>query len=90
MGEITTGFSFTQNVQEYHNIIKFSCPHCTDENGEFAEIAFYCPKNNPLGIATQANCTGQQELCIVLNDACQSFNSEKYLKAMCEKKDIEK
>ena len=74
------------NDDEFANrfeIIMFRCPHCTDCDGSFGQIQLYIPReNNPIGIASQANCNGQEDCCVIVNSICQTFNGERYLRSL--------
>lgn len=64
--------------------IKYTCPHCTDEEWNFAEIILYVPRNDKYEIATQCNCNGQEDKCVVLLNLIQSYNCEKMLLKISE------
>lgn len=40
----------------------YSCPHCREDNGSFAQIHVY---REPNGKVTQYGCNGQEERCVV-------------------------
>lgn len=70
--------------------LRIKCPHCTDEEGNFATIVLYIPKkDNSLGIATQCNCNGQEDRCTVSFTFMQTYNNERYLKALAEKESLD-
>lgn len=81
MGKIISEYNF-EDMQERNsslNLLKFKCPHCTNENGDFADIVLYIPKRDENQIATQCNCNGQEDRCAVLLNLMQTYNSEKLL-----------
>lgn len=91
MGKIISEYNFTE-IKERNdslNLLTFKCPHCTNENGKFADIVLYVPKRDEYGIATQCNCNGQEDRCAVLLDLMQSYNSEKLLKKVLKESENE-
>ena len=64
------------------NFLKYSCPHCIDEEGNFSEIILYVPKDDEHQIATQCNCNGQEDRCTVMITLMKSYNSENFLKKL--------
>ncbi|MBY6836006.1 hypothetical protein FDG50_00475 [Clostridium botulinum] len=81
MGKIISEYNFAELEERNSSLklVRYKCPHCTDENGKFADIVLYVPKRDQYEIATQCNCVGQEDRCAVLLDLMQSYNSEKLL-----------
>lgn len=79
MGKINHNFDYNdlETRNETLDILKFRCPHCTNEEGEFADMVLFVPKGGYL--ATQCACNGQHEKCGILAILMQSYNCEKML-----------
>ena len=78
-GKINHRFDYDDLEERNSNmeIHIYKCPHCTSNEGEFAEILLFIPKGEK--IATQCTCNGQSERCCVVLDFMQSYNCEQYL-----------
>lgn len=80
-------YDFNQMERDMPNLefITFNCPHCTDDEGNFATVVLYKPRDRE--IATQCNCNGQEEKCVELLNLIQSYNCEKMLNQLIARND---
>lgn len=81
MGRISNPLDMERisNNNQNMGIASFKCPHCTDNEGNFADIVLFIPEEENL--ASQGICSGQESQCCVLLDFMQSYNCERMLQS---------